>query len=57
MATKLRQAARKLLEQAGFSEIADDYVILGSTDLRILSSKRAVEDLSAQAREASAEAN
>lgn len=57
MATKLRQAARKLLEQAGFSEIADDYVILGSTDLRILSSKRAVEDLSTQAREASAEAN
>lgn len=52
MATKLSQAARRLLEQAGCSEVADDYVILGSTDLRILLSKRSVQDLNAQAREA-----
>jgi len=54
MATKLSQAARKLLEQAGCSEIADDFVILGSTDLRILLSRRAVEDLNDQAREVAA---
>lgn len=52
MATKLSQAARKLLEQAGCSEVEDDYVILGSTDLRILLSRRAIDDLNAQAREA-----
>ena len=56
MSTKLSQAARQLLEQAGCSEIADDYVIIGSTDLRILLSRRAIEDINAQAREA-AEAN
>jgi len=53
MATKLSQAACDLLEQAGCNEIADDYVILGSTDLRILLSQRAIRDLNAQADEAS----
>lgn len=51
MTTKLSEAARRLLESAGCSEVADDYVILGSTDLRILLSRRAVEDLNAQARD------
>lgn len=48
---KLTKAARKLLEEAGCNEIADDYVILGDTDLRILLSSEAIEDLNAQARE------
>lgn len=56
MATKLSQAAQQLLQQAGCNEVADDYVILGSTDHRILLSRRAIEDLNSQAREA-AEAN
>ena len=51
MPTKLSKAAIKLLEEAGCSEVSDDYVILGSTDLRILLSQRAVEDLNTQARE------
>jgi hypothetical protein len=52
MTTKLTQAARQLLERAGCSEVADDYVVLGSTDVRILLSQRAVADLNAQARDA-----
>lgn len=48
---KLTKAARKLLEEAGCSEIAEDYVLLGNTDLRILLSDAAVDDLNAQARE------
>ena len=55
MATTLRQAAMKLLRDAGCSEVADDYVIIGTTDLRILLSCRAIEDLNAQAREAEAD--
>ena len=50
---KLSKAAIKLIEDAGFSEITDDYVIQGDTDLRILLSHRAVADLNAQAREQS----
>lgn len=48
---KLTKAAKKLLEEAGCSEIADDFVVLGQTDLRILLSGAAVEDLNQQARE------
>ena len=48
---KLTRAAKKLLEEAGCNEIAEDYVILGDTDLRILLSEAAIEDLNAQARE------
>lgn len=51
MTTKLSQAAIQLLKDAGATEIADDYVVIGNTDLRILLSRRAVEDLNAQARE------
>lgn len=47
----LTKAARALLDAAGCSEIADDYVLVGNTDVRILLSRRAVEDLNAQARE------
>lgn len=43
-----------MLEQAGFSEIEDDYVVIGSTDLRILLSDAAIVDLNAQARELAA---
>ena len=48
---KLTKAAKKLLQEAGCSEIADDCVVLGQTDLRILLSDAAVDDLNAQARE------
>lgn len=51
MAKKLTKAANKLLEEAGCSEIADDFVIFGQTDLRILLSDAAVEDLNQQARD------
>lgn len=48
---KLTKAAKKLLQEAGCSEIADDFVVFGQTDLRILLSDAAVDDLNAQARE------
>ena len=48
---KLTKAAKKLLQEAGCSEIADDFVVLGQTDLRLLLSDAAVDDLNAQARE------
>lgn len=48
---KLTKAAKKLLEEAGCSEIDDAYVVLGTTDLRILLSDAAIDDLNAQARE------
>lgn len=51
MAKKLTKAAKKLLQEAGCSEIAADFVVLGQTDLRILLSDAAVDDLNAQARE------
>lgn len=51
MANKLTKGAHKLLEEAGCSEIDDAYVVLGQTDLRILLSDAAVEDLNAQALE------
>ena len=50
MAT-LSKAAIKLLQGAGAHEVADDYVVVGNTDVRILLSHRAVADLNAQARE------
>lgn len=48
---QLTKKATKLLEEAGCNELGHDYVILGSTDLRILLSDAAIEDLNAQARE------
>lgn len=49
---KLTKAAIALLEAAGCNEIADDYILIGTTDLRVMLSRRAVEDLNQQAREA-----
>lgn len=49
--TPLSKKAIEMLEQAGFTEIADDFVVLGQTDTRILLCERAVRDLNAQARE------
>lgn len=51
MPKKLTKAAKKLLTDAGCSEIDDTYVVLGQTDLRILLSDSAVDDLNHQARE------
>lgn len=48
---KLSQAAIELLSDAGATEISDDFVVIGNTDLRILLSQRAVIDLNQQARE------
>lgn len=47
---RLSKAAVALLEAAGYTEVADDYVLVGNTDVRILLSVRAVRDLNAQAR-------
>lgn len=46
---KLTAAAKRMLEAGGFSEVAEDYVVHGSTDVRILLCRRAVIDLNAQA--------
>lgn len=48
---RLTKKAAKLLEEAGCNEISDDYVMLGSTDLRVLLSDAAIDDLNAQARD------
>jgi hypothetical protein len=48
---KLTQAAVKMLEAAGCNEIADDFIVIGTTDVRVLLSHRAVADLNEQARE------
>lgn len=45
---KLTAASIQMLNACGFSEISDDYVVHGSTDVRILLSNRAVLDLNAQ---------
>jgi hypothetical protein len=48
---KLSRAAIELLKSCGCTEIADDYVLVDNTDVRILLSHRAVADLNQQARE------
>ncbi|QMI49979.1 hypothetical protein [Burkholderia sp. MBR-1] len=48
---KLTQEAVKMLEAAGCNEIADDCIGIGTTDVRVLLSHRAVTDLNGQARE------
>lgn len=40
-----------MLEAAGCNEIADDFIIMGTTDVRVPLSHRAVTDLNEQARE------
>lgn len=48
---KLSKAAVKMLEAAGCNEVGDDYLVIGTTDVRVLLSHRAVADLNQQARE------
>lgn len=48
---KLTKAAIALLQAAGCNEVGEDYVVIGTTDLRILLSHKAIEDLNLQARE------
>lgn len=48
----LSKAAKRLLEDAGCTEVADDYIVLFNSDVRVLLSHRAVSDLNQQAREA-----
>ncbi len=40
-----------MLEAAGCNEISDDLIVIGTTDVRVLLSHRAVADLNEQARE------
>jgi len=40
-----------MLEAAGCNEIAGDFVVIGTTDVRVLLSHRAVLDLNEQASE------
>lgn len=46
---KLSKAAKEMLEKAGCTEVADDYIILFNSDVTILLSHRAVADLNRQA--------
>lgn len=48
---KLTKGAIKLLKEAGCNEIGEGYVVLGTTDLRILLSDEAIADLNAQVRQ------
>ena len=48
---KLSKLALKLLDDAGCTEVSDDFIVIGNTDLRVLLCARAVKDLNAQARE------
>lgn len=48
---KLSQAAIAMLEDAGCNEIGDDFIVIGTTDVRVLLSSRAAADLNHQARE------
>lgn len=54
--SRLTKAAIRMLQEAGFSEVADDYVIHGATDIRILLCRRAIDDLNHQARADATEA-
>lgn len=47
----LSKAAKQLLQDAGCSEVADDFVLIGTIDVTVLLSHRAVADLNRQARE------
>ncbi|WP_156181689.1 hypothetical protein [Pandoraea apista] len=48
---KLTQNAVKMLEAAGCNETADDFIVIGTTDVRVLLSHRAIADLNEQALE------
>lgn len=49
---KLSEAARRMLDDAGCTEVADDYIMLFNSDVTVLISHRAVVDLNRQARDA-----
>lgn len=49
---QLSKAARQMLEDSNcFDEVADDYVSVANSDIVILLTRTAVEDLNRQARE------
>ena len=51
--TKLSEKAIRWLEESNeFSVVADDHLVTGNNGITILLSKRAVEDLNRQARDA-----
>ena len=47
----LSQAARQMLDEAGCTEVADDYVMLFNSDVIVLLSHNAVRDLNRQAKD------
>ncbi|KGW78512.1 hypothetical protein Y046_4773 [Burkholderia pseudomallei MSHR2990] len=48
---KLSKTAVAMLEDAGCNEVSDDLIVIGTTDVRVLLSHRAIADLNQQARE------
>ncbi|WP_242560013.1 MULTISPECIES: hypothetical protein [Pandoraea] len=48
---KPSKAEVAMLKDAGCNEIADDLILIGTTDVRVLLSHRSVADLNEQARE------
>ena len=48
---ELTDAAIRMLKDAGCSEVADDFALIGNIDVMVLLSNQAVEDLNRQARE------
>ncbi|MDF0506623.1 hypothetical protein POK33_38375 [Burkholderia cenocepacia] len=48
---KLTKAAVEMLEDAGCNEIGDDFIVIGTTDVRVVLTHRAIADLNQQARE------
>lgn len=47
----LSKAAHQMLDDAGCTEVADDYIVLFNSDVLILLSNNAVRDLNKQAKE------
>ncbi|QKM48025.1 hypothetical protein B7760_02059 [Burkholderia glumae] len=48
---KLSKAAIHMLESAECTEVADDFIMIGNTDVCVLLSNRAVAELNREARE------
>lgn len=49
--SSLSEAAKQMLNDAGCTEVADDYIILYNSSVTVLLSHKAVADLNRQARE------
>lgn len=45
----LSKAARQMLDDAGCTEVADDYIVLFNSDVTVLLSHKAVADINRQA--------